>query len=46
MTREERYASMSNSRFEDETYEEYRERLKITKTALKAYLKGVGRKIK
>ena len=46
MTIEERYASMSNSRFEDETYEEYKERLKTTQRALKFYLKGVGRRIK
>ena len=46
MTREERYASMSNSRFEDETYKEYRERLKTTQAALKSYLRGVGRRIK
>ena len=46
MTKEERYESMSNSRLEGETYEEYRERLKTTKAALKSYLKGIGRKIK
>lgn len=46
MTREERYASMSNSRFKNETYEEYRKRLKTTQAAIKSYLRGVGRRIK
>lgn len=40
-TLEERYGSLSAKRFEDESFEEYKERMKFTKYALRAYMKGV-----
>ena len=39
----ERYESMSNKRFEDETFEEYKDRLRTTKQLTRDYLKGMIR---
>ena len=39
----ERYESMSNKRFEDETFEEYKDRLRATKQLTRDYLKGTIR---
>ncbi len=36
----ERYASLSAKRFEDESYDEYKERMRDTKKMLKGYMKG------
>lgn len=37
---EERYASLSAKRFEDESFEEYKLRMRQTKQLLKAYMRG------
>lgn len=36
---QEQYASLSAKRFEDESYEEYKIRMKLTNKAIKNYLK-------
>jgi hypothetical protein len=36
----ERYASLEAKRFEDETFEEYKLRMRTTKKMLRAYLRG------
>ena len=36
----ERYASLSGKRFEDESYDEYKSRMRTTKRLLKQYMKG------
>lgn len=39
----ERYESMSNKRFEDETFEEYKDRRRAANQLMKDYLKGMIR---
>lgn len=39
----ERYESMSNKRFEDETFEEYKDRRRVANQLMKDYLKGMIR---
>lgn len=36
---QERYASLSSKRFEDESFEEYKIRMKLTTKAIRNYLK-------
>jgi hypothetical protein len=36
----ERWASLSAKRFEDESFKEYKERMRGTKQLLKAYMRG------
>lgn len=40
MNQEERYATMSSSRLKGESFEQYKERRRVTNRLIKNYLKG------